>query len=97
MSDLHLSQHALTRMAQRGIRASDIALMMTFGTEVNDGFLVRDKDVQAIEREVKAFLQRLRQMQGKRLIARDGTLVTAFHATERQTRRLLQTNCGRAL
>jgi activator of HSP90 ATPase len=77
-------------MAQRGIQADDIELIMTFGTEVHEGFLVRDKDIQEIERVLKRLVQRLQRVRGKRIVTREDTLVTAFHARGRQARELLR-------
>lgn len=90
MNNLQHSRHAITRMAQRGVQADDIELIMTFGTEVQDGFLVRDKDIQEVERVLKHLVQRLRHIKRKRIVAREDTLITVFHATDRQARTLLQ-------
>jgi hypothetical protein len=68
MSTLILTRHAAIRMAQRSITLRDADLIALIGTEVEDGYLVRAKDYQGIETELKRFLQRLRRMVGKRLI-----------------------------
>ena len=47
MSFLHLSDHADGRLRQRGVRASDVALVVTHGTPVSDGYLLRARDVAA--------------------------------------------------
>jgi hypothetical protein len=96
MTDLARTQHAITRLAQRGIKLDDIPFIMAFGTEVTDGFLVREKDVRAIEHSMKAFVQRLRLLQGKRIVTRDGCLITGFHASEKQARKLLCRNDQRS-
>lgn len=47
----HLSAHAQIRMRQRAISELDLHLAMLFGTQVRDGYIIRDKDVAyAIER-----------------------------------------------
>ena len=56
MTSLIPTQHAAVRMAQRGIPAKDAELIALIGTEVGDGYLVRSKDVQAAEREIKHLL-----------------------------------------
>jgi hypothetical protein len=78
-------------MSQRGIREDDAELIPLIGTEVGDGYLVRTKDCQAAERELKDLLQRIWRIHGKRLVVRDGKIVTAYHSLRRhqcQHRRL---------
>jgi hypothetical protein len=45
-----LSRHAEIRMVQRGLSIKDTELIALIGTEVADGFLVRDQDCQRRER-----------------------------------------------
>jgi hypothetical protein len=90
MTSLVPTQHAAARMAQRGIRARDADLIALIGTEVADGYLVRSKDVQVAEREIKHLLARIRRLNGKRLITAEGRIITAYHATHRQQRGLLR-------
>jgi hypothetical protein len=90
MNSLVLTRHAAARMAQRGIPAKDADLIALIGTEVGDGYLVRSKDIQAAEREVKKLLARIRRLKGKRLVTAEGRIVTAYSATQRQERRLLR-------
>lgn len=92
MTALSISTHAFARMAQRGIQPDDVDLILALGTEVDDGVLVRRKDVAVIEREMKALLKRLRRIEGKRLVVANGHLVSAFHATEREQSRLLKSH-----
>lgn len=65
-------------------------MIALIGTEVEDGYLVREKDYQQVERTLKELLSRFRLLVGKRLVVADGTIVTAYHATQRQQRRLLR-------
>ncbi len=92
MTDLHLSSHAIQRMAQRSITASDIDLIMSIGSELPDGYLVRAKDRQALEDVLKQLMKRVRRLEGKRLVVSDGCLVTAYHARNNEARRLLRKN-----
>jgi hypothetical protein len=61
------SRHAEARMQQRGIPAQDVDLIVLIGTEVDDGYLVRTY-VQAVERDLKYLLARIRRLEGKRLV-----------------------------
>src|SRR5712672_2689602 len=85
-----LTGHAVVRMAQRGIQMEDAELIQAFGTEVDDGYLVRDQDCQELEREVKSFLARIRRIRGKRFVSVSGQVVTAYHSSRRNERRLLR-------
>jgi len=90
MSSLHITQHAVERLAQRSIAASDINLIMEIGSEVDDGYLVRSQDRQAVEKILKRFLNRIRRLEGKRLVVSGGYIVTGYHANAREERKLLR-------
>ena len=90
MNTLMLTGHATIRMAQRGIDSKDAELIALVGTEVEGGYLVRNKDYQELERQLKGLLQRLRRVTGKRLIVDGSRVVTAYHASVRQKRRLMR-------
>jgi hypothetical protein len=89
MTDLTVTDHALVRMAQRGIPPSDVDLIVALGSEVEDGILVCKKDLQSLERTVRHILKRLKRIEGKRLVVTNGHLITAFHASPRECRRLI--------
>jgi hypothetical protein len=91
MSDLTLTNHAVARMAQRAILPSDLEIILAVGSEVEGGILVREKDIECVERAVRSLLKRLQKMKGKRLVMADGCVVTAYHATDREQHRLMRT------
>ena len=90
MNTLVLTGHAAMRMAQRSIKLQDVELIVMIGTEVEDGYLVLAQDYQEVERQVKDLLNRCRRIVGKRLIVANGQIVTAYHPSKRQQRRLLR-------
>ena len=90
MMSVCASTHAIARMAQRGIRLSDVDLALEIGTAVADGVLIRERDYQEIERATKEFLRRVRALKGKRLVVAGDTIVTAYHASRAEERRLLR-------
>ena len=92
-----MTKHAKRRMAQRGIKLRDAELIEIIGTPVDDGYLVRTKDCQSAEREIKQLLDRIRRLEGKRLVTANGNLVTAFHTRRREERRLLRRSHQRDL
>ncbi len=90
MTALVPTEHARMRIAQRGVSLADAELIILVGTEVSDGYLVRRQDYQRVEKELKGFLDRLRRLQGKRLVIANGLIVTVYHASPRRERRLLR-------
>lgn len=90
MDTLMLTSHATMRMAQRGSGSKDAELIALVGTEVEGGYLVLDKDYKELERQLKGLLQRLRRVIGKRLVLDGGRVLTAYHASGRQRRRLMR-------
>jgi len=90
VSTLSLTAHATVRMAQRGIRIKESDLIAEYGTPVDDGFLFREEDCRALERELKMAIELVNRLCGKRLVVANGRIVTAYHATKKQRRRLLR-------
>jgi hypothetical protein len=90
MSTLTITKHAAVRMSQRGLVPRDAELIALIGTEVNDGYLVREKDYREAEHGLKLLLQRFRRLVGKRLVVKNGKIVTAYHPTRTRERRLLR-------
>jgi hypothetical protein len=97
MKTKSLTRHALTRMAQRAIGGDDLDLILWVGTEVEDGYLVRAKDCQAVERKLKHLMHRVRRLEGKRVVFAGNRIVTAYHASPGTERRLLRGAKQRAL
>lgn len=92
MSAFLPTRHGTVRMAQRGFNMSDAELIALVGTEVEDGYLMRQVDYQEIERVLKKFLDRVRGLRGKRLVVANGRIVTAYHATDNRQRQLLRSS-----
>lgn len=90
MNAMHLTAHAEMRMSQRGLVNGDIELIKWIGTEVEGGYLVREKDFQALERELKQLRDHARRLVGKRLVVEGDNIVTAYHAVRSKERRLLR-------
>jgi hypothetical protein len=67
---------------------SDVELIIMIGSEVADGFVVLEKDYSEIERELKQTMNRIRRLRGKRVVLAGDCLITAFHANQREGKRL---------
>jgi hypothetical protein len=94
---IRTTAHGAVRMAQRGFCADDVSLATLIGTEVEGGILVREKDFQALDRELKQLRDHAKRLVGKRLVIEAGRLVTAYHATRSKERRLLRNAQDRSL
>jgi hypothetical protein len=92
MSGFHITAHAALRIAQRGMRHDDLEIIELIGTEVEGGYLVRQKDFQVLDRELTQLRERARRLVGKRLVLAGNELVTAYHAERNKERRLLRTS-----
>ncbi len=90
MTAFTVTDHAAIRMAQRGLSLGDAELAALIGTEVDDGYLVLAKNCKKLESELKALLDRVRRLQGKRLVTANGRIVTAYQASRWNERRLLR-------
>jgi hypothetical protein len=87
---LDTTKHVIIRMAQRNISADDLGLAMQIGTEVDDGFLVREKDVQSYVRVLKHQIERAEKLIGTRIVNDGDSVITVYRAGKRKQRRLLR-------
>jgi hypothetical protein len=87
---LRLTAHAAMRTSQRGIAKEDLEMIEWIGTEVEGGYLVREKDFQALDRELKQLREHARRLVGKRLVVGCDRLITAYHAARTKQRQLLR-------
>ena len=82
MKNLLVTHHAETRMSQRGIRSSDIDLLLVYATEVGgDRLMLRAKDVDRAVGELKRLIATLQQLKNKVLVIAEGSLVTTYHCS----------------
>ena len=87
---LRLTDHAAMRMSQRGIAKENLELIEWIGTEVEGGYLVREKDFQALDRELKQLREHARRLIGKRLVVEGDRLITGYHAARNKQHQLLR-------
>lgn len=90
MNPLYPTAHAAMRMPQRGLATDDIELIRWIGTKVEGGYLVREKDFQALDRELKQLRDQVRKLVGKRLVLEGDRVITAYHAARSKQRVLLR-------
>jgi hypothetical protein len=63
-------------MAQRAIAPEDLLLIEAIETEVEGGYLVREKDFQAFDRELRRLRDRARKLVGKRIVLDGDWVIT---------------------
>lgn len=85
-----LTKHAVERFAQRGYSPDDVDLIMKIGTEVDEGFLVREKDVEAEIELLRKRLKRVERLKGARLVIANGAVITGYRTNKRTQKRLLK-------
>jgi hypothetical protein len=90
MKGVTLSRHAIRRLEQRSISESDVDLVIRLGTEVQDGYLMIERDCQTLVDELKRDIQRIQRLSGKRIVIDGSHVITAFHALPREERRLVR-------
>lgn len=90
MTNLAVTAHARKRLAQRAMRAVDVDVILQIGTEVEGGVLVRKKDFENFAVSLQARIEQARRLVGKRVVIADGHLVTAYHSSRSDERRLLR-------
>jgi hypothetical protein len=81
-------------MSQRRVGLDDIEIVESIGTEVEGGYLVRRKDVQAFEQQLKKLRDWVRRLEGKRVVVKGDAVITAYHARNSKERRLLRWSRG---
>jgi hypothetical protein len=86
VKELAITKHAAARMSQRAIVRRDAELIILIGAEIDDGYLVREKDYRQAEHRLKKLLQSFRRLVGKRLVVKNGQIVTAYHASKIRAR-----------
>jgi hypothetical protein len=97
MNALKLTNHAIQRISQRGITPCDIDLVLSLGTEVRDGYLMREKDCRARVAALKREIERIERLEGKRVVIAGECVVTTFHVKQSEDRRLIRAAAQRDL
>lgn len=88
---LTLTAHASARLRQRGIRESDVPVILDVGTPIDDdSFFLLDQDV---DREIVKYKQRiaeLERLRGCRVVIAGETVVTIYRPSRKTEKRLMR-------
>ena len=87
---LLLTDHAVQRLAQRGLTLSHLELAMFIASEVEGGFFVRNDDARQAARQLRDIAASFERLAGKRIVASETVVVTGYHATPAKVDRLLR-------
>lgn len=80
--NIGFTRHGEIRMAQRGFSVADATWIIENGTEVEGGYLVRNKDIGSDIRAAR--------LAGARLVCSGGKVIMAYRSSRRDRRRLLK-------
>lgn len=88
---MKITDHANTRMQQRGRSEADIELIVACGTRTRDGYLLRNRDAEVAICELKSEIVRLGQLKGTVIITdRAGDqVITIYRANRRKQHKML--------
>jgi len=84
-----LTRHPRHRIQQRGYKKSDVHLIVEHGTQATGAVVLRTKDVDRVEAQLKQRISRVRTLQGSAVILRGETIVSIYRAGKQRRRRLL--------
>lgn len=91
MNDLIYSQHARTRMQQRGIRKADIPIILACGTQIDDEtYFMRNRDAAREIETRKREIQTLSRLANRKVVIRDGRIITAYPSNPADQKRTLR-------
>lgn len=91
MNALALSNHAEARMRQRGVRISDLELILGCASEIGeDIYFLSRKDADREIRRRKHEIQALQRLQGQKIVVADDTVVTCYRSRRRDQKRMLR-------
>lgn len=90
--NLEFTQHALTRIRQRGLRECDIDVIMEAGTRITpDSVYLRERDVDREVRKRKKEIAALERLRGCRVVTtEDMKVITVYRPCRKTEKRLLR-------
>ncbi len=82
MTSIAITRHGEARLSQRGIRRSDLDILLAHGAEIApDRFMLRKRDAAKAISDLKRQIARLERLAGKEAVVAGGRLITAYHRT----------------
>lgn len=95
--DIHYSSHAQTRIRQRGIRESDIPMIVAAGTSIDeDSVLLLVQDADREIRRLKQEIAAIERLKGCRVVIVGDNIVTVYRPSRKTEKQLLRGQRRRA-
>lgn len=91
----NLTQHASSRLRQRGFRERDVDLILENGTPTHDGVLLTSKDVAEQVAEYRQRIVTLERLRGAALFLKGGRVVSVYRPSAAKVRRMIRHGRGR--
>ena len=91
MTDLIYTRHAKTRIQQRGMRKSDIPIILTCGTQIDyETWFMCNRDAAREIETRKREIQTLSRLVNRKVVIRDGRIITAYPSNPSNQKRTLR-------
>ena len=91
MTDLIYTRHGKTRMQQRGMRKSDIPIILAYGTQIDDEtYFMRNRDAAREIETRKREIQALSRLVNRKVVIRDGRVITTYPSNPADQKRTLR-------
>ena len=91
MNDIIYTRHAKIRMQQRGIRESDIPIILACGTQIDDEtWLMCNRDATREIEARKREIQTLSRLANRKVVIRNGRVITAYPSNSTDQKRTLR-------
>ena len=87
---MQLTKHLQIRMQQRSVRYQDLKLFERFGTEIRDGIILLDRDIDYWTAALRQIIQRLEKLRGKALILDGDHALTTYSPSKKRLKRFLR-------
>ncbi|MGH9771992.1 MAG: hypothetical protein ACRD4Q_09885 [Candidatus Acidiferrales bacterium] len=85
-----ISNHAKTRVRQRGMKDNDLDFVLAYGTPVSGGVFFSSKDYVQVERDAKRQIKSAERLRDVFIACSDdGCVLTTFRANRQQQHRFL--------
>jgi hypothetical protein len=90
MLNYQLTQHAKTRMPQRNLKKSDLDIVLTLGTEINDGVILTNNDASQAIRELKDEIKRVERLTNLFVVIENEALITAYRPRPSKMKKIMR-------
>ena len=86
----HVTMHARSRLAQRGLSAHQVELVLAHGVPVEDGYVMTNNAASSRIAELKQEMKDIERLKNVTVIDLNGNIATAYRVSDRRIRRMLR-------